>query len=43
MKLTIDPARLDDRRSLLASLDQWRRVVGESDIAESFDRFQSQA
>ena len=33
----------DDRRSLLASLDQWRRVVGESDIAESFDLFQSQA
>ena len=43
MKLTINPARLDDRRSLLAGLDQWRRVVGESDIAESFDRFQSQA
>jgi len=43
MQLAIDPARLDDRRSLLARLDQWRRVIGESDIAESFDRFQSQA
>jgi hypothetical protein len=43
MQLAIDPARLDDRRSLLAQLDQWRRVIGESDIAESFDRFQSQA
>ena len=43
MKLAIDPTRLDDRRSLLASLDQWRRVVGDSDIAESLDRFQSQA
>ena len=43
MKLTIDPTRLDDRRSLLASLDKWRHVIGESDVAESFDRFQSQA
>ena len=43
MQLAIDPTRLDDRRSLLSSLDQWRRVIGESDIAESVDRFQSQA
>ena len=43
MKLMIDPNRLDDRRSLLASLDKWRHVIGESDVAESFDRFQAQA
>jgi hypothetical protein len=36
-------ARLDDRRSLLAALDRWRRRVDACDDMQAMDRFEEQA
>ena len=43
MKLTVDPARLGDRRALLGSLDNWRRAVESGAVTTGLDKFQSQA
>ena len=43
MQLTIDPDRLDDRRHLLGSVDQWRARVDEAGATGTFGRLQSQA
>ena len=43
MKLTVDPARLGDRRALLGSLDNWRRTVESGKATGGLDKFQSQA
>lgn len=43
MKLRLSQERLDDRRSLLASLDRIRREVDYSGALEGTDRFQQQA
>lgn len=43
MKLSVDPSRLGDRRSLLGSLDQFRREVESGKATSGLDKFQSQA
>jgi hypothetical protein len=43
MKLNLPQARLNDRRELLASLDQWKRRVEASDAFGGLDTFQQQA
>ncbi len=43
MKLTVDPSRLGDRRSLLVRLDQYRRAVESGNVTSGLDKFQSQA
>jgi len=43
MQLTVDSGRLDDRRTLLASLDQFRRTVESGKATQGLDKFQSQA
>ena len=43
MKLTLETARLDDRRSLLKGLDGLKRQAEASSLLESADRFQQQA
>ena len=43
MKLNLPQARLNDRRELLASLDQWKRQVEVGDTFGGFDTFQQQA
>ena len=43
MKLTISRDRLDDRRGLLALLDEARRAADRSEAREGVDRFRSQA
>ena len=43
MKLTVDPARLDDRQALLSGLDQFRRTVESGRATGGLDKFQSQA
>ena len=43
MKLTVDPARLGDRRALLGSLDNWRRTLESGKATGGLDKFQSQA
>ena len=43
MKLTVDPSRLGDRRSLLTRLDQYRREVESGNVTGGLDKFQSQA
>jgi hypothetical protein len=43
MRLTVDPKRLDDRKSLLAGLDQFRRTVESGSVSEGLDKFQAQA
>jgi len=43
MKLTVDSSRLGDRRSLLGSLDQFRREVESGKVTSGLDKFQSQA
>jgi hypothetical protein len=39
----VDPRRLDDRRSLLASFDSFRRQADATGVAEGIDSFQRQA
>ena len=43
MQLTLDPARVDDRRSLLSSLDRIRRDLEARGELSGADRFQEQA
>ena len=43
MKLTVNPARLDDRQALLSGLDQFRRTVESGRATGGLDKFQSQA
>ena len=43
MQLTIDPDRLGDRRTLLTSLNQFRRTVESGKVTGGLDKFQSQA
>jgi len=43
MRLTVDPTRLDDRKSLLAGLDQIRRTVEGGSASEGLNKFQAQA
>ena len=43
MQLRIAPQRLDDRRVLLASLDEIKRLVDATGVMESVDRFRQQA
>ena len=43
MKLRLPQARLNDRRSLLTALDDWRRWADAAQVAESFGTFQQQA
>jgi len=43
MQLTVDSGRLDDRRTLLASLDQFRRTVESGKATQGLDKFHSQA
>ena len=43
MKLTVDPARLGDRKMLLNGLDQFRRTVESGKVTGGLDKFQSQA
>ena len=43
MQLTIDPERLGDRRTLLTSLNQFRRTVESGKVTGGLDKFQSQA
>ena len=43
MQLTIDPDRLSDRRTLLTSLNQFRRTVESGKVTGGLDKFQSQA
>lgn len=43
MKLQLDSARLDDRRTLLRGLDGLRRQADSDGLLESADRFQQQA
>jgi len=43
MQLTVDSGRLDDRRTLLASLDQFRQTIESGKATQGLDKFQSQA
>jgi hypothetical protein len=43
MQLTINPERLDDRRTLLASLNAFREAVESEKNTKGLDKFQSQA
>ncbi|MBC8326088.1 MAG: DUF1501 domain-containing protein [Verrucomicrobia subdivision 3 bacterium] len=43
MQLTVDPNRLGDRKTLLASLNQFRRSVESGEATAGLDKFQSQA
>ena len=43
MRLTVDPNRLGDRKTLLASLNQFRRTVESGEVTGGLDKFQSQA
>ena len=43
MQLSIDPERLDDRRALLVSLNQFRRKMESMASKEGLGKFQSQA
>lgn len=43
MKLNLPQARLNDRRELLASLDQWKRRVEAGGALAGLDQFQQQA
>jgi hypothetical protein len=43
MKLTLDPSRIDDRKSLLGSLDRIRRDLDARGGLSGTDRFQEQA
>jgi len=43
MQLTVDSGRLDDRRTLLARLDQFRRAAESGKATQGLDKFQSQA
>ncbi|MGE0758032.1 MAG: DUF1501 domain-containing protein, partial [Pirellulaceae bacterium] len=43
MTLNIPRGRLDNRRELLASLDQLKKAAGESPVLEAADRFTQQA
>ena len=43
MQLTVDPNRLDDRQTFLASLRNFRKRVDSGSLTEGLDKFQSQA
>jgi len=43
MRLNLSGQRLDDRRGLLADVDDWRRFVDTSGLVEGLDGFQQQA
>jgi uncharacterized protein DUF1501 len=43
MQLTLDPSRIDDRKSLLSSLDRIRRDLDARGTLSGTDRFQDQA
>jgi hypothetical protein len=43
MRLSMDPGRLDERRQLLAQIDDVKRQIDESGTMDAMDRFQSQA
>lgn len=43
MKLTLEAQRFDDRRSLLTSLDSWKRQVADLHQVRGVDRFNQQA
>ena len=43
MQLTVDPNRLGDRRTLLGSLNDYRRTMESGGVTEGLDKFQSQA
>jgi len=43
MRLTVDPKRLDDRKSLLAGLDQFRRTLENGSASEGLNTFQATA
>ncbi|MGE4550348.1 MAG: DUF1501 domain-containing protein [Opitutales bacterium] len=43
MQLTVNPDRLDDRRTLLASLNQFRNAVESERTTKGLNKFQSQA
>ena len=43
MQLTVNPDRLDDRRTLLASLNQFRNAVESEKTTKGLNKFQSQA
>lgn len=43
MKLNLDARRLDDRKNLLAGIDDWKRFVDNGGVVEGLDSFQQQA
>ena len=43
MKLNLNPGRLDDRKSLLAGIDDWKRFVDTGGLVEGTGAFQQQA
>jgi hypothetical protein len=43
MELTVEQARLEDRRGLLAKMSQARRVIDREGLAEGLDHFDQQA
>ena len=43
MRLTVNPDRLDDRQTLLASLNQFRSTMESERLTRGLDKFQTQA
>jgi hypothetical protein len=43
MTLSLPQARLDDRRTLLSSLDQWKRQMDSNEVIDGMSEFQSLA
>ena len=43
MKLNLEPGRLDDRKGLLAGIDDWKRIIDTKGLIEGTDAFQQQA
>ena len=43
MKLNLEPGRLDDRKGLLAGIDDWKRIIDTKGLVEGTDAFQQQA
>ncbi|MBG85883.1 MAG: hypothetical protein CMO80_03155 [Verrucomicrobiales bacterium] len=43
MKLNLKPDRIDDRKSLLAGIDGWRRMIDTAGVVDGLSEFQQQA
>lgn len=43
MQLNLAPGRLDDRKGLLAGIDDWKRIIDTKGLVEGTDSFQQQA